>query len=28
VMDPIFSGLLSGEHSWGNFLKDYVPTEW
>jgi NAD(P)-dependent dehydrogenase (short-subunit alcohol dehydrogenase family) len=28
VMDPIFSGLLTGNHSWGNFLKDYVPTEW
>ena len=28
VMDPIFSGLLTGQHSWGNFLKDYFPTEW
>lgn len=28
VMDPIFSGLLSGQHIWGNFLKDYAPTEW
>jgi NAD(P)-dependent dehydrogenase (short-subunit alcohol dehydrogenase family) len=28
VLDPIFSGLQTGKHSWGNFLKDYVPTEW
>ena len=28
VVDPIFSGLLTGKHSWGNFLKDYFPTEW
>jgi NAD(P)-dependent dehydrogenase (short-subunit alcohol dehydrogenase family) len=28
VLDPIFSGIQTGKHSWGNFLKDYVPTEW
>ncbi len=28
IMDPVFSGLLSGKHSWGNFLKDYAPTSW
>jgi NAD(P)-dependent dehydrogenase (short-subunit alcohol dehydrogenase family) len=28
VMDPVFAGLNSGKHSWGNFLKDYKPTEW
>ena len=28
VLDPIFSGLITGNHSWGNFFKDYVPTEW
>ncbi|HSA58622.1 MAG TPA: SDR family oxidoreductase [bacterium] len=28
VCDPFFSGLLTGEHSWGNFLKDYRPTSW
>jgi NAD(P)-dependent dehydrogenase (short-subunit alcohol dehydrogenase family) len=28
VCDPIFAGILSGKHSWGNFLKDYFPTEW
>ena len=28
VLDPIFSGLRTGNHAWGNFLKDYVPTEW
>lgn len=28
VCDPFFSGILTGEHSWGNFLKDYLPTAW
>ncbi len=28
VCDPFFSGLITGKHSWGNFLKDYFPTEW
>ena len=28
ICDPFFSGILTGKHSWGNFLKDYVPTEW
>lgn len=28
VMDPIFSGLRSGNHSWGKFFKDYFPTDW
>ncbi len=28
VVDPIFAGINSGKHSWGNFLKDYYPTEW
>ncbi|MBC7384890.1 MAG: SDR family oxidoreductase [Cryobacterium sp.] len=28
ICDPFFSGMLSGKHSWGNFLKDYFPTEW
>jgi NAD(P)-dependent dehydrogenase (short-subunit alcohol dehydrogenase family) len=28
VCDPIFSGALTGEPSWGNFLKDYLPTSW
>jgi NAD(P)-dependent dehydrogenase (short-subunit alcohol dehydrogenase family) len=28
VCDPIFSGINTGKHSWGNFLKDYFPTEW
>jgi NAD(P)-dependent dehydrogenase (short-subunit alcohol dehydrogenase family) len=28
VCDPFFSGLLTGEHVWGKFLKDYVSTPW
>jgi len=28
VLDPIFSGLESGHHAWGQFLKDYAPTPW
>lgn len=28
LLDPLFSGILTGEHLWGKFLKDYKPTEW
>ncbi len=28
ICDPFFAGILSGKHSWGNFLKDYYPTSW
>jgi NAD(P)-dependent dehydrogenase (short-subunit alcohol dehydrogenase family) len=28
VCDPFFSGLITGEHVWGKFLKDYSPTTW
>ncbi|HCP44439.1 MAG TPA: oxidoreductase, partial [Deltaproteobacteria bacterium] len=28
IVDPIFSGLNTGEHLWGRFLKDYKPTDW
>jgi NAD(P)-dependent dehydrogenase (short-subunit alcohol dehydrogenase family) len=28
IVDPIFSGCLSGEHVWGQFLKDYKPAPW
>jgi NAD(P)-dependent dehydrogenase (short-subunit alcohol dehydrogenase family) len=28
ICDPFFSGLLSGEHVWGKFLKDYAPCAW
>jgi NAD(P)-dependent dehydrogenase (short-subunit alcohol dehydrogenase family) len=28
VCDPFFSGLLTGEHVWGKFLKDYAPCAW
>jgi NAD(P)-dependent dehydrogenase (short-subunit alcohol dehydrogenase family) len=28
ICDPFFSGLLTGVHVHGKFLKDYAPTEW
>jgi NAD(P)-dependent dehydrogenase (short-subunit alcohol dehydrogenase family) len=28
ICDPIFSGFASGVHVWGQFLKDYAPTDW
>ena len=28
VCDPFFAGLLTGEHVYGRFLKDYKPSNW
>ncbi len=28
ICDPFFSGLLTGNHVWGKFLKDYAPAPW
>ncbi|AKF09983.1 SDR family NAD(P)-dependent oxidoreductase [Sandaracinus amylolyticus] len=28
IVAPIFDGLISGEHVWGLFLKDYKPIPW
>lgn len=28
ICDPFFSGLLSGTHVWGKFLKDYAEAPW
>jgi len=28
ICDPFFSGLLTGVHVWGKFLKDYKPGSW
>jgi NAD(P)-dependent dehydrogenase (short-subunit alcohol dehydrogenase family) len=28
IVDPIIGGINSGEHVWGQFLKDYRPTDW
>jgi NAD(P)-dependent dehydrogenase (short-subunit alcohol dehydrogenase family) len=28
ICDPFFSGLITGQHTWGKFLKDYAPCAW
>jgi NAD(P)-dependent dehydrogenase (short-subunit alcohol dehydrogenase family) len=28
IVDPVLSGITSGTHAWGQFLKDYKPAPW
>ena len=28
IVDPIVTGMNTGQHVWGQFLKDYQSSDW
>ena len=28
ILDPVFTGVNTGDNQWGIFYKDYMPSKW